>query len=444
MKRRVVSLLLVLVMSLGLVACGGTGSKTNAGNEGDAAESGAPVEITEEGITITLWHSMNTGANGDSIADAVARFNESNEYGITVEAEYIGNYVEIYSKTVSAIAAGNNPVLAVLSTAGLPNFAEKGVLADLSGYAERDGFDMDNVITQLTECTYYNDKVVSLPYTRSVNVLAYNKTMWNNAGVALPTNMDELAKAGKTIHDKLGVYGYSTYLDVSYFQDALLVSLGSDGIMGTGKDVKCLEDGSMETLLTDWVKGLDEGWIEKAKATNTEAMMKQSFFTGATASMNVSSGGLTNMVETCKASGIDLGVAPMVGYNGYACSTGGGNWTVIQKNHSPQEIAAAWEFVKFMMSDEEVAATAVATGYLPTTYSSVETDTIKNLWQSSPEFKVAYDSLANASTPVWSTYRMAWEKQVKAAMSYAVMDGSMSPKQVVEDLKQQKSLTFSE
>ena len=53
-------------------------------------------------------------------------------------------------------------------------------------------------------------------------------------------------------------------------------------------------------------------------------------------------------------------------------------------------------------------------------------------------------SLSNASTPVWSTYRMAWEKQVKAAMSYAVMDGSLTPKQVVEDLKQQKSLTFSE
>ena len=41
-----------------------------------------------------------------------------------------------------------------------------------------------------------------------------------------------------------------------------------------------------------------------------------------------------------------------VGYGGYSAPLGGGSIGIIGKDHSQQEIAAAWEFVKFLMSDE--------------------------------------------------------------------------------------------
>ncbi|MCD8045494.1 MAG: extracellular solute-binding protein [Clostridiales bacterium] len=51
----------------------------------------------------------------------------------------------------------------------------------------------------------------------------------------------------------------------------------------------------------------------------------------------------------------------------------------MEENHSQQEIAAAWEFIKFLLEDEQVAENAADTGYLPITYSSTETDTIQEL-----------------------------------------------------------------
>ena len=75
-----------------------------------------------------------------------------------------------------------------------------------------------------------------------------------------------------------------------------------------------------------------------------------------------------------------LDVYKRQGYGGYSAPLGGGSIGIIGKDHSQQEIAAAWEFVKFLMSDEQVAQNHIKTGVLPTTYSSVETDTLKNFW----------------------------------------------------------------
>ena len=56
---------------------------------------------------------------------------------------------------------------------------------------------------------------------------------------------------------------------------------------------------------------------------------------------------------------------------------GGGSIGISSEGNSEEEIAAAWEFVKFLMSDEQVAANHIETGVLPTTYSAVEGDTLQ-------------------------------------------------------------------
>lgn len=56
----------------------------------------------------------------------------------------------------TAIAAGDSPVLADLSCNGIPLFASEGVLADMTPYIERDNFDMDNVVKELTDYVYYD------------------------------------------------------------------------------------------------------------------------------------------------------------------------------------------------------------------------------------------------------------------------------------------------
>ena len=48
-------------------------------------------------------------------------------------------------------------------------------MADMTPYVERDGFDMDNVVKELTDYVYYEDQIVAMPYTRGTAILYYNK-----------------------------------------------------------------------------------------------------------------------------------------------------------------------------------------------------------------------------------------------------------------------------
>ena len=52
----------------------------------------------------------------------------------------------------------------------------------MTPYIERDNFDMDNVVKELTDYVYYDKQVVTMPYTRGTAILYYNKDLYANAG----------------------------------------------------------------------------------------------------------------------------------------------------------------------------------------------------------------------------------------------------------------------
>ncbi len=45
-----------------------------------------------------------------------------------------------------------------------------------------------------------------------------------------------------------------------------------------GKSASCIEDGSMEKLLTDWYSWTDDGWCEIPALEKASSAMQESFF----------------------------------------------------------------------------------------------------------------------------------------------------------------------
>lgn len=70
---------MALSMSTGFVFADETTAEVPEIEMADASEV--------DGTTISFWHSMG-GVNGQAIDTLVQKFNDENEYGITVEAEY--------------------------------------------------------------------------------------------------------------------------------------------------------------------------------------------------------------------------------------------------------------------------------------------------------------------------------------------------------------------
>lgn len=410
-------------------------SETVQATEESAAEEAVPT-VTEP-VTIQIWHSRGTGKNGDMIAASVKEFNETNTLGITVEEVYQGgNYNQVLSKTLQAINAGTQPEIVILSFAGLPYLVEQGVMADMKPFIERDNVDMSNFVPSLLEgYSYYGDQIVSLPYIRSVGLYYYNKTMFDEAGVAVPTTIQELESVAPQLTDaENGVSAFEMLIDSSFYMEALVNSLGSSTINAEGKKPECLYDGTLLQVYSDWRSWVDAGWCVAPVVTNASSSMQEAFYSGKLASFFASSGSMGDILANAEAAGFEVGVSSMIGYDKYVTPTGGGSLGLIEKNNSDNEIAAAWEFIKFLMSDEQVAANTVSTGYLPVTYSSIETDTIQQAWQETPQLKVAFDALSYGDGVTWSVYRTEWNSKLNTITSKLIQDKSIDPEEAVSEL----------
>lgn len=408
-----------------------------------AAEVSYPAPPSEP-VTIQFWHG-NSGVVEETTLAQVEEFNKTNEYGITVEATYAGKYPELLSKASTAVASGDAPHVIMMSSTGIPVMAETGVLADMSGYIARDGVDLDNYIPTMMNFCYYGDQIVTLPYQRSVPVLYYNKTMFDEMGLSEPTSFEDLIDISKTIYEKSEgkAAGAGFLIDMFFYQEALVRSLGSDGIIAKdGSGPACLEDGNLERVLRDWREGIDAGYFAHLEVTNTSSVMKEELYNGELGAMLSTSGNLGNFKNQFEELDYELGVCAMPVYGGMGGNIGGGNLGIVGATHSENEIAAAWEFVKFLQRDEATATFAVKTGYLPITYSCTETDLLKKQWEEDPDYRIAFDVLSDCSESSWCQQQNEFESYMKEAASYVVQDFSWTPEEAVKYLKEQAKTVF--
>src|SRR5690606_15919251 len=195
---------------------------------------------------------------------------------------------------------------------------------------------------------------------RSTPLFFYNKALFAEAGYeTAPTTIEELIEAGRKITKKSDrgeteVYGFELLNDPAWFVQNMLYQLGSNMLSEDGMTVPALEDGTMLKVLSAWREWVDEGWTAAPSVTSAESAMKDLFNQGKIASYFASSGGMTNILRNAEAVGIEVGVAFLPTWDKPAAPTGGGNIAIIQRNKNDQQMAAAWEFIKFLMTDEQV------------------------------------------------------------------------------------------
>lgn len=458
MKKRALSLLLAALMGLSLAACGGPSNPAPAAS-GSSGNSSAPVgsasdpaptypEQVTGPITIEFWHDRTSDTDLEFLRKSIEAFNSSNEYGITVTEVAQGYLDDVQAALETAIAAGSAPLLADLSVNGIPLFASEGILADMTPYVERDGFDMDNVVKELTDYVYYDGQIVTMPYTRGTAILYYNKEMYAQAGMDhAPTSLEELNQFAEKIYsDSNGaIKGVGYTIEPTYYQHYLLASLNGSGFMDAdGQGASCLTDGSMQTFLTDWYDWTEAGWCDIPALSGASSAMQEAFYNGTLGAFVSSSNRATSISNKAAESGFTLGMSYAVGYGGYSAPLGGGSVGIIGKDHSQQEIAAAWEFVKFLMSDEQVAANHIETGVLPTTYSAVTGKTLQDFWAdpANEGYKISYEQVEYSSAPSMSLYTSEWNSIVRSAYSQLIQARDITPEATLENLSREAAALF--
>lgn len=469
--RKMGAMLLVLVLMLNLAACGkkqeaaptAEETKTAAAESQTGAQEKEYPPVVSEPTTITFWHTRATGVNSTNLEAAVEEFNKTNEYGITVEQEYIGSYSEVMAKCSTAIAAGNNPELIIASEGGIGTMGMKNQYQDLAPYVERDGFDMSDfhqsLLTSLCIDTDGDGEkeIIGLPYVRSITVAIHNTKLFESIGVAedeIPDTIEELVPMWKKIYETTGKYGFAMFADPSFYQDGLIQSLAvqqtgtsNGGVATNATSADCLTDGTMLKMLQDWSDWCEEGWSWRYTITDTANVHREMFYNGEVATVFLSCGSLRGIINHCGAgTTVDNHFKAMMqpGYGGNAGRVGGGNLMIIPQNHTDQEIDATWQFMKFLMSSEQVAKNSVDTGYLCVTKSGLEDPYLVESFNAEPNYWVAHNELEGAFDASLILYRDNWNAELKKVFSAVIVDESMTPQEAVDYLKDQAAVYLVE
>lgn len=409
--------------------------------------SSALAYSPEAPITIKFWHNRGSGAQETTVIGQVDAFNATvgKEKGIIVEQVYIGAYGDLLTKMQLAVQSNEQPAVSVLGNTRVVLYMDDGILEDMMPYAKASGFDTANLFDAFMAIPGNTDGTLySLPYLKSTPVLYYNKTMADAKGLTAPTTMEEFedfCKALHTVDEKTGevvTWGFESYKDFFYYQLYFMYQLGSGLWNEEGTASPALEDGNALKVIADWDRWVEEGWCRPYDSTNASTVAQEMFYQGKLAAFWASCSGLSNVVKYSAEAGVELGVAYMPTYNteNTTVAIGGGNIGLIGMNNSEEIKQAGWEFINFLMSDEQVAYNAINSGYLPTTKSVSENAEMKSFWEAQPVYKVAYDQLAWGQCQEYPFFLGNNELNVNihAVIDAVIQEQTLSPEDAVAQI----------
>lgn len=350
LKKRAISLLLAGTMMLSTLLTG-CGAKDAGTESADASASAG----NKEKVTITYWHIFPEGDGFKPVHDElIKRFNESQD---EVYVEDLGiSFFDFLSKMDTAIPAGTGPDVAFMDLQESVRRAEAGVLVDLTPYIERDNFDMDQFYGWTKDAGLYNDHWYGLPFSGGGRFLVYNKDMFKEAGLdpeQPPKTLAELEeyadKLTKIKEDgEIEVLGFHPSLGNVNFRDYIV---NRKGVLFDENHTPVVNSPeNVETL--EWYVRM----TNKYGAKQVQSLQAASKTTGIDPFLAGFVAMEVNVVDFYKKlaeSDINYGVAPLPGVNEGENATQGGSFDLEIFDHGDQAKAdAAWEFIKFMTSEE--------------------------------------------------------------------------------------------
>lgn len=196
--KKVTAIVLAGLMASSLAACGGSGGESsNSGSGSDNSGSGS--------LSVMIWDTYQEPGLTEILGD----FTEKT--GIEAEIQVVT--WDEYWTLLSAGAQGDSmPDVFWMHSNEAERYMSNGMLLDLTDkIAESDSIDLSKYPEDITELYTYDGKNYAVPKDVDTIALWYNKTLFDEAGIAYPTadwTWDDLYEAAKVL-TKDGVYGFA-------------------------------------------------------------------------------------------------------------------------------------------------------------------------------------------------------------------------------------------
>ena len=410
----------VLSMSTGMVFADETTAEVPEIEMADASE----VDKT----TISFWHSMG-GVNGQAIDTLVQKFNDENEYGITVEAEYQGSYDDALNKLKSAQIGNMGADLVQVYEIGTRFMIESGWIVPMQSMVNADEYDTSVLESNLAAYYTINDMLYSMPFNSSTPLMYYNKDMFDAAGITeIPDSLESIAQIGDKLLDSgaqevmsLGIYGW--FFEQFIGKQGLEYANNGNGRTEAATAVAFDENGAAANILNEWKNLYDLGYAPNVGKGGDAGLAD--FSAGKSAITLGSTASLKQILQDVDGK-FEVGTAyfPKVKSTDEGGVSIGGASLWALDNNDPKKLRATWEFVKFLISPESQAFWNAETGYFPVNVDAHDEDVFKENIEKYPQFETAIDQLhdsapqyAGALLSVFSEARAIIESEIESMLN---------------------------
>jgi multiple sugar transport system substrate-binding protein len=377
MKKNLWFIFVTLVLMLTLAtACGGAATPTEApaaAEEETAQEEMAPQEEMAEPVTVEVWFHSGKGEERDALDASIEEFNSTHD---DVQVNAVQLPEGSYSDQVNAAAlAGDLPCALDFDGPFLYNFAWSGYLRPIDEYVSDEMH--NDFLPSIIEQGTYAGNLYSLGQFDSGLAIWGNKEYLEKAGVRIPEGIDDpwtkeefvgaleqlqaLEEVEYAIDFKMNygqgewyTYGFAPILwsygggliDRTDYQSA-------DGVLNSPESIEAME--FFQSLF-------EQGYANPSPAGDED------FYVNKIAALSWV--GHWMWQPHHENLGDNLVLIPMPDF-GKGAKTGMGswNWGLTSSCENPE---AAWTFIDFLLTPEEILRMTNANGAVPARQSAIE------------------------------------------------------------------------
>ncbi len=345
-------------------------------------------ETRPDVVDIKIWYSIG-GANGEFFKGQVEKF-LADHPEIKAELTYTGNYADSHTKISAARLANEAPDMIIVSSAQL--YPGEDGNFEMVEFAKDKDFNLSDIQPGILKYAEYDGKLAALPFAVSTQVVYYNVDLVKKAGLDLeknpPKTWAEFAEVcKKVIAANPGIAGFDTN-DGYWLFKSMLLQKGNPVVEKNGEDVKIVFDNNQGVeVATFWKNMVDQGVMPAQQHDNAE----KKFLAGSLAFVAATSNRISKWSTSTD---FEISAIEMPYFDKPAVFLGGSTTTILTEDKWKAD--ACWQVIKNVLSTDNQADFALASGYLPLRTSSLARADVKDYIDYSKLYKVATAQLSYA------------------------------------------------
>lgn len=241
--KKIVSVMMGAVLCAGLMAgCGGNSDGSGAADSSKGGGNSSTLSMMCVGTTADAYLP--------GYKKVIEDFNANNESGVTVTCDFISNS-DYKTKLTTLMASDSEPDIIFTWELGyLEPFVNGNKVVSLQSYLDQDTQWKDSFNGGMLEQLTYNGEVYAIPTQQSMAVMYYNKAMFDQCGLSVPSTYEEY----RNCCDTLLANGITPVALASTPDDAWLVS----------QYIQQLANGIAGYNLYDSLKNKEGAWNDPA------------------------------------------------------------------------------------------------------------------------------------------------------------------------------------